>query len=428
MAIKITGEAIVPASGEGFCVDVYEQYTHAHGLRRARHIMKVAESDFWNGHKIQYSEDNGRTWGPEEDAYGEDFTVAPDGSWELLNHDYFLDVYNPAHRHFVGIRLERIFLGGRDKGYATYWEGRPGYKDHCYVVVRREVGGQPDIRLIRYEDGPELDPVNPLNEAYLSKNFADFSKLCVAKNGDILFPIGVPASVCCRMLGLDVREVFPSSPDIFHGVIVCRGVWNGAFYDLTFSRPVVISDLASSRGLLEPTIAELENGRIVVICRGSNVQSKEWRTRIEPGTPGFKWWFWSDDGGKIFTQPAPWHFDDGEVIYSSATPSYFIRSGRNGKLYWIGNITSYRIVGNYPPWPLQIVEVDEKHGTAKKTSLAVIDTKRDWEHDEVQLSNFYLLDDRESGNLELWLMKYGQYSYADAYRADTWKYTIHLEE
>jgi len=56
----------------------------------------------------------------------------------------------------------------------------------------------------------------------------------------------------------------------------------------------------------------------------------------------------------------------------------------------------------------------------------VIDTKRDWETDQVELSNFYMLEDRETGNIELWLMKYCQYDTREpgVYRADTWKYWI----
>ncbi|MCL2517332.1 MAG: glycoside hydrolase, partial [Oscillospiraceae bacterium] len=175
-----------------------------------------------------------------------------------------------------------------------------------------------------------------------------------------------------------------------------------------------------------PMVAELESGRILVVFRGSNVQAPNWKTRIEPGAPGFKWYSYSDDGGKTFTNPAPWHFDDGEVIYSSATISYFLRANSTGKLYWMGNMTSHHVNGNYPRWPLNIVEVDEKYGTAKKESFTVIDTKRDWESADLQLSNFNILEDRESGDIELWLAKIGQYSNKEVYRAETWKYRINI--
>jgi len=228
---------------------------------------------------------------------------------------------------------------------------------------------------------------------------------------------------------VDVNEHFPSSPYLLRNMMVIRGVWNGETYDCFPSRPILISDLKSSRGVDEPTIAKLKSGRIVVVFRGSNVSSKAWRTRIEPGTPAFKWYCWSDDGGKTFTDPVPWHFDDGEVIYSPATCSHFFRDERNGRLYWIGNITDHKVFeGSFPRWPLCIVEVDETYGTAKKDTFTIIDTKREGEPNKVQLSNFDLLQDRETGKLEIRLTKYGQFPGVSQFKAESWLYKLTLPE
>jgi len=428
MAIKVTGAAMIPASDKGQYIDVQEQYLSPTGLRRAKHTMKVNEDDFYNEHYVQYSDDNGKTWGPEEDVYGNDFSAAPDGSWEILKHDGYTDIYNPVHRHYTGMRMERIFRGGRKEAYGHYWSrGRIGLCDHCYLSVRGENETEARFFLIRYEKGPEFDPEDPLNEEYFLTNTAYFSKPYIAENGDVLFVLGVPVSKCCAILGIDPNAIFPSRPDFFSGIIIGRGVWNGASYDVAFSNPVVLSDLQSSRGMDEPMVAELKSGRVIVVNRGSNVRSENWDTRIEPGTPGFKWYCFSDDGGKTFTQSMPWRFDDGEVVYSSATIHYFIRSQKNGKLYWIGNVTGHKIDGNYPRWPLQIAEVDETYGTLKKDTFTVIDTKRECDSDLLQLSNFSLLEDRETGDIELWLAKIGQFG-KNWLRAETWKYRIELGE
>ena len=108
-------------------------------------------------------------------------------------------------------------------------------------------------------------------------------------------------------------------------------------------------------------MAELTSGRIIVAIRGSNVQSPAWKTRIDPCAPGFKWYCCSDDGGRTFSPIMPWVFDTREVVYSSATLSTFFRSTKNGRLYWIGNVTDpQKTYGNYPRYPLHICEVDEK--------------------------------------------------------------------
>ena len=120
-------------------------------------------------------------------------------------------------------------------------------------------------------------------------------------------------------------------------------------------------------------------------------------------------------------------------MYSSATYSRIIKDERTGKHYWIGNITDHRVSGNYPRYPLQIVELDETYGTAKKESYTVIDTMRDGEPKWVQLSNFNLLQNRETGRLEVMLTKFGQFQWGEnspegnPFKAEVWRYEIELE-
>jgi hypothetical protein len=174
-------------------------------------------------------------------------------------------------------------------------------------------------------------------------------------------------------------------------------------------------------------VVELKSSRILLVTRGSNVQNAAWKTRIEEGTPSFKWFAFSDDGGKTFTEAEPWRFNDREVIYSAATISLFARSTKNGKLYWIGNIAPHTAYGNYPRYPLYIAEVDDKLGILKKETLTVIDTKREGEANEVQLSNFSFIEDRETLNFEICLDKIQQYDKNRPYFGETWKYEIVLD-
>lgn len=425
----VKGEILSPMQDENRSVSIFEKYTDHTGFRRERHEVCTAQSDFSESHNVCYSDDNGRTWGPWSDVYAESYELVGDqGQHERTFYNFNADIFNPVHRHYVSVGMERIFTNGHHEAYGKFWgNAEASFCDHCYLCVRNEGSDVSKPYLIKFEEGSEYNPENPLDANYYHKNFAYFGKPWVMKNGDVIFAIAPLVSTCCRMLGIDVNEIFPSAPQILHGLIVGRGKWNGERYDLTFSRPVVISDLKSSRGVDEPLIAELNSGRILVVFRGSNVQSKNWKTRIEPGTPGHKWYCYSDDGGKTFTDPVPWHFDNGEVIYSSATISYFLRAAKNGKLYWFGNITDHNVNGNYPRYPLQIVEVDETWGTAKHDTLTVIDTRREGESEMVQLSNFVLLDDRETGDIECYLTKIGTLGAQAVWRAAAWKYRIHLE-
>ena len=46
---------------------------------------------------------------------------------------------------------------------------------------------------------------------------------------------------------------------------------------------------------------------------GSDERNAARNTRIEPGAPAHKWYCWSDDGGRTFTDPVPWHFESRET-------------------------------------------------------------------------------------------------------------------
>lgn len=149
---------------------------------------------------------------------------------------------------------------------------------------------------------------------------------------------------------------------------------------------VAVDRNLSSRGLGEPTISELQSGRLLMICRGSNASIKE--------IPARKWMTFSDDGGLNWKGPEPLGFDTGELFFSPATGSRLIRSSQNGKLYWIGNIVPENPEGNRPRYPLCIAEVDEQSLSLRKKTLEPIDTRNPDDTSQVQLSNFHVYEDR----------------------------------
>ena len=403
-------------------------YLDREGVRMREGKTISSSSDFSDASYERISEDNGKTFGEWKDVYVEN------GYEKLGEHERNFPAnitgkWNPVHKHYVGLGMERIFNGGHEKGLAAFWRGDPtGLIDHVYVGVRFE-NGEKFHQLVKYEEGGEFNHDDPMHPDYSTRNIAfRGSNLVFDTNGDILFPIGVPAKKCCELAGADVNEIFPSCPEVLRNLMFIRGVWNGEKYEFFPSRPILISDLQSSRGVDEPTIVRLNSGRIVIVFRGSNMRSSKWNTRIEPGTPGFKWYTWSDDGGKTFTPAMPWHFDDGEVIYSAATISYFIEDERTGKHYWFGNITDHHVYANNPRWPLQIVEIDETYGTAKKESFTVIDDRREGESERIELSNFNLFQNRENGNFEIFMTKRGQFADEPLFKGEVWHYEISVTE
>jgi hypothetical protein len=179
----------------------------------------------------------------------------------------------------------------------------------------------------------------------------------------------------------------------------------------------------TSRGLCEPTIAELSDGRLVMILRGSNAA---W-----PARPGYKWLAFSQDGGETWSEVSPLPADDGSLIESSATGSALFRSITNRKLYWIGNLCleDRRPDGNMPRSPLYIAEILEEPFAIRRSTLAVIDRARPGEHPDTQHSNFKFYQDRVTGDVVLYLTRYGErgYEHGRWILADLHQYRVALD-
>jgi len=179
----------------------------------------------------------------------------------------------------------------------------------------------------------------------------------------------------------------------------------------------------SSRGMNEGTVAELQDGRLAMVLRGSNVG---W-----PDKPGYKWLSFSSDGGTNWTEPIPLPCDDGSTPESSATGSALFRSIKNGRLYWIGNLCLHgeRASGNFPRSPLVIAEVQEEPFALRRDSITIIDERAPHEDAGVQMSNFRFYQDRLTGDTVLYLTRYGERGshQLDWMMADNYQYRVSVE-
>ena len=431
--IKVTGRKTYDAH-EGGITQVVKTYLYHDGLACKQSVLTQEQSDYPKFGQYRNSQDNGRTYGewheiPKEKRgkfYGTDEVV------EDLDEQKCVKVWNPVHKHYISTHYRMYFIDGHDAGYTAFWTGNlnglQGYYGHQYIRIYKEHEDKHYAQqFLKYEDGADFDPENPRNPEFLKNNEGFCNLPIVLENGDIVVPVSPKISAGCRLAGLDVKEVFPTFSQLFRCVIVARGKYNKETerYDFTFSNPVILNDRQSSRGIDEPVIAELKSGRLLLVMRGSNMVEPRWNTRIAQDAPSYKWYAYSDDGGKTFTAPQPWRFDDGEEVRSSATFCWLFRSQKNGKLYWIGNVTPHAW-GNFPRYPLHIGEVDEETGLLKKSTLTVIDTRREGETGNVQLSNFWVTEDRETGIVEVALFKVGQFVAENPFYGEGWAYEIDL--
>jgi len=421
-------------------VAFYRSYDNDGNLIESRYVS--TETDYYSAGSQRVSADNGKTWsewvttfedkgGERRDAIpGNEFGDEYCGGACYSEGSSVLDENSGCR---ISVSTSCYQMNGR-KGYYEYWdEGKDTMRFHAYYGFKRP-DGSVVTRMFEFEEGGEdYDPADSRKPAFLDKNGALATEIYILPDGTPAALLWVQVTLCCKLAGVDVNTFFPSCHKLHRGFILARFLWNAEKndYDIHYSNPIMLSDVHSARCAMEAQMMVLNNGRLLMVFRASNAVQETWNTRVSPYAPNFKWYTYSDDNGRTFVPPMPWHFDTREVVYSSASMFRFFRSKKNGKLYWIGNYVeeTWRLDGNDPRWPLQICQVDETYGHLIKDTLTVIDTLRDGQT-EVELSNFGLLENRETLDLEISLTKIdfnGELQSDGHLYSEAWEYIIHFD-
>lgn len=248
---------------------------------------------------------------------------------------------------------------------------------------------------------------NPLEGVWKGKNgvfFGDIGSVPIfTSRGELLAPV----QIC--LLSSDGELANPGGGYTYHDVAILIGAWtpdNHLSWDV--SQRVVGDPKRSTRGVCEPTLAELPDGRTLMIMRGSNSRGRE------HSLPSYRWLSVSNDGGRTWTKPEPWTYAGGEELFSPSSMSQLFKHS-SGRVFWIGNITSEEINGNSPRWPLIIGEVDPKSLGLVKQSVVVIDTHKPDDPPRIDLSHFRAQEDRKTGEIILTVPRA-----LNGYKSTTW--------
>ena len=144
----------------------------------------------------------------------------------------------------------------------------------------------------------------------------------------------------------------------------------------------------STRGMIEPTITQMPDERLLCVMRGSNGGANDREYKL----PGYRWYSVSSDDGDSWTAPQPWTYDNGTPFFSPSACSHLLQHS-SGRYFWIGNISPTSPRGNHPRHPLVIGEVDRQTLNLIEGTVLEIDTKRSDEPD-VNLSHMWAIEDR----------------------------------
>jgi len=367
-------ELYLPPAGPNIGQRSSVSYTDGE-LTRVEMWSTECESDAPREHKRRTSRDNGRTWSELEDIEAAVNQQLPGGGIVTSGGG---GQYDTRLGILYQVGLRRIWPG---MPIYTYSWGAHEHKFIDHVFVREDGGPE---RMFRYEDGPDFDPDNPFEAAYCENNRA-YPGVHVefAEDGTAYYPLVTykhRTDYSFNRGGVRLMRRDPKS-----------GEW-------TASDAQFVSAEVSSRGMLEPDVAVLRDGTLLVVCRGSDT----------PTTPGHKWMCTSQDGGRTLSPVEEFRYDDGSSFYSPSSIHRFFRSTKNGILYWLANICEDPPKGNSPRYPLWLAEIDEEKRAVKKDSLVLVDTRREGEPEGVQMSNWSLIEDRETLNVEMYLSRIGE--------------------
>lgn len=386
------------------------------GLRRKETLMYECEGrdDLPFTPRERVSEDNGRSWTnwkPLPEVVGHD-----ENRWDLFGLSP-IDT-DAATGLTLGAGLRQTIV---EKPVRRWY-------NHTYWGLSSDGGkswGEP--HQFRWEEGAFREPANPLDPAFLTNNRAYPGGAIRLGDGNVLLgctAVNIPDNApdtdpTGEFAGWDKE---PHARDI--GACCFLGRWDRPkrTVEWRMSNRVWVPMSVSCRGLAEAMPAELADGRILVVCRGSN-------TRV---TPGRKWYSLSLDRGLTLGPIEELRYDDGDHFYSPSSIHGFVRHSVTGTLYWIANISSEPPDSGRPRYPLVIGEVDERIPAILRKTLTVIDDRLPGEGRMLALSNFSVLENRETHHLELYMSRYSPAVDDPAkdpkgmYDADCYRYVVEM--
>lgn len=205
----------------------------------------------------------------------------------------------------------------------------------------------------------------------------------------------------------------PGGGYTWHDTAVLHLTLDGNVLSARISDTIVGDPAVSTRGFVEPTIAELDGGRLMMAMRGSNDK--------RPELSAYKWISFSTDGGWKWSKPVPWTFDDGGSFYSPSACSQLLPDSA-GRLFWIGNITKENPRGNRPRYPMTLGRVDRRTGLLRRSSLLTIDDLQAGENPQLSLSNFYAREDSRTKEICIHMTRL--FALPDGWEGDAMLYRV----
>ena len=338
-----------------------------------------------------FSNDNGQSWSGFLPVPDYDSGLPPD--WRRRAYAPFVDPVN-------GNILTTVL--SLDENVDPNIPEPPLGESHYYLRYRVSTDGgfnylndDPMVQVGKTQANPFDGVYTGQNGYYIGDGSGD--RTIRTKSGRII----VPAQA--GVLDGNGQLTNPGGGHTYHDTMMILGDWQpDNSIQWTSAKFIEGDPLQTTRGVLEPTITQLPDGRLLSVMRGSNGGTND------PGhtIPSYKWYSVSDDDGDTWTTPEPWTYDDDSSFFSSSAVSSLIQHS-SGRTYWVGIINPTNPQGNLPRYPLVIGEVDSQTLKLIKSSVIEIDTKQPSEPG-VSLSHMWTLEDRATKDIVITGSRYSE--------------------
>jgi hypothetical protein len=385
-------EVFLRSPAKGVAVMAAAYYTKASGGDLVSIEEHWSRSDTIDVAYYRRSRDNGRTWSaPVRRATGE---RRPEGM---------------LRRHLRGVWVDP----GTGRAIEFWNEGVLPTDDPLeglreWGIFYSVDGGAPRQLIHR---GTQFDAYHPLPGVWRGRSavmLGDKPSLPLAmRDGAILLPVQL------TLPGPDGKLVNPGGGYTWTESAVLLGKWRRGTLEWEMGGIVRGDPTRTTRGMVEPTVAELRGGRLLMVLRGSNDR--------KPELPSYRWASFSEDEGRTWTAPAPWTYTSGEMFFSPSACSQLLTHS-SGRLYWLGNITPLNPRGNRPRYPFVIGEVDRESGLLVRESIRTVDDKAPEDDAVLTLSNFYAREDRATREIVLHMTRL--FAFNDGWQGDAMLYRI----
>ncbi|MBI4906810.1 MAG: exo-alpha-sialidase [Acidobacteria bacterium] len=386
-------EVFLRSPRKGIAVMATSFYTRPSGGEMISIEQRWSRSDTIDVSYLRGSSDHGRHWTePKMVPTGE---KRPNGTWRKHPRAGTID---PVTGKYLEFWIEGVLPGDDPLEGMRIW------------TIHYRIGVNGDPRAVVHE-GAQYSVEHSMPGVWMGKNavmLGDSASVPVStKDGRILLPVTLSP------LGKDGKLYNPTGGYTYTEAMVIHGTWKNGALVWRASDRVAADPALSTRGMDEPTLGLLDDGRILMVMRGSNDKNH--------ALPGRRWVSLSSDGGYKWTKPAPWTYSTGELFYSPSSCSQLLKHS-SGRLFWLGNISPENPKGNRPRYPLVIAEVDRKSGLLLKETLRVVDDRQPGESEILMLSNFYAREDREKHDVVLHMTRL--FAFPEGWEGDAMQYHI----